>query len=231
MLIVVDKKIPNSAKEKLSELGELFELKSSGIVYPEISGHPDIFMCQTSNGLIVAPNAPDELIAVLNKNKISFKFGQKNLAAKYPETSYYNAVSNSNIFIHNLSFTDSYLLSAVEEQKKISVNQGYCRCNLLALDTGNFVCSDSGILKTLKNNNYNVFFVSPKKIRLPGFSYGFFGGATGIYHDKVFLIGSLNFLEEGRDLKKWLESQNYQIIELYNGPLFDGGSIIFLETN
>ena len=60
MLFIVDSKISDSAKKILSSFGELLELKTKGLVYPAISGHPDIFFCQTEDELVIAPNLPQE---------------------------------------------------------------------------------------------------------------------------------------------------------------------------
>jgi hypothetical protein len=65
MLIIVDHKISQRAKEKLSQYGDLVELRTEGITYPAISGHPDIFFCQSADKLIVAPNLPEEYLAKL----------------------------------------------------------------------------------------------------------------------------------------------------------------------
>ncbi len=68
MVIIVDKKISQAAKEMLSSFGELLELKTDGITYPAISGHPDIFFCQAGDKLIVAPNLPEEYLSKLKSS-------------------------------------------------------------------------------------------------------------------------------------------------------------------
>ena len=62
MLIIIDQKIPQEAKNRLSDFGELFLLESKNIVYSAISGHPDIFIFQMDNHLICSPNSPSNLI-------------------------------------------------------------------------------------------------------------------------------------------------------------------------
>ena len=80
MLIIVDKKIPEEAKKRLTsdELqlsGFLVELETNDLAYPAISGHPDIFFCQTPQTLVVAPNLPARYINVLKEHKISYVKG------------------------------------------------------------------------------------------------------------------------------------------------------------
>jgi hypothetical protein len=75
--------------------GGLMELETSGITYPAISGHPDIFFCQTPAGLIVAPNLPEEYFSLLDQHKIKYQKGENPLGKAYPQTSPYNAVVTS----------------------------------------------------------------------------------------------------------------------------------------
>ncbi|MGE5681646.1 MAG: DUF6873 family GME fold protein [Bacillota bacterium] len=229
MLILVDKKIPDGAKENLSKYGELLELSTSGITYEAISGHPDIFFFKSPDKLFVAPNLPNEYFEILNKYAVPFKKGSSPVEAKYPLSARYNAVADDNYFIHNLKITDQTILQELSDIKHlISVNQGYCRCSLLALKNNSFITSDSGIYKALLKENLNSLLVDTKQVLLPGFSHGFFGGACGIFENKIFLIGSLKYVQDAENIKKYTSYLNYEIIELYNGPLFDGGGIFFI---
>jgi len=109
----------------------------------------------------------------------------------------------------------------------IHVNQAYTRCNLLPLKNNNFITSDKGIYSALTAYNLNVLYVNPKSILLPGFKNGFFGGACGTYKDQFFVIGSLASFMESEKVRILLHDLGYQIVELYDGQLYDGGSLVF----
>ena len=49
----------------------------------------------------------------------------------------------------------------------------------------------------------------------------------GVHGNMVFIIGSLDHHHEGNSIRSFLENLKYEIIELYDGPLYDGGSILF----
>jgi hypothetical protein len=98
----------------------------------------------------------------------------------------------------------------------------------LALKENNFITSDEGIYKTLISHGLKTLLVSTNNIILPNHRYGLFGGTCGIHEDKVFFIGSLANYKDGNKVRNFLESLGYCIIELYNGDLFDGGTILFL---
>jgi hypothetical protein len=229
MLIIIDKNIPEEAKRNLQHYGELVLLETNSITEPSISGHPDIFFCKTGKGLITAKNLPEKLKNILKQQNISFTEGASDVLAVYPDAAHYNAVITKTHLIHRSDITDKEILNDCSELKKIHVSQGYTRCSMLSLDENNFITSDEGIYKTLISLRFECLLVSAKDIILPGQRYGFIGGACGILEDRLFVIGNLKHHKDGEIIRKFAGLQGYSIIELYDGPLFDGGSIIFIQ--
>jgi len=228
MFIIIDKRIPELAKKRLTEHGKLIELSTNGIGYEAISGHPDIFFCKVSDYLVTAPNLPETLWIKLQELKESrILFGNNTVGNIYPETAHYNAVVTDNCLIHNLSLTDKKILDLCKDKEQIHVEQGYTRCNLLSLKNNHFITSDRGIEKTLINHGKTALYVNPENIKLPGFPHGFFGGVCGVLGDEVLIIGRINYLKESSEIGIFLKKLGYQLIELYKGSPFDGGGIIF----
>jgi len=227
MLIIADHRLPKEAIEKLHSMGELFLLKTSGIVYESISGHPDIFICQTPNNVIVAPNATKELLEFLTHHHQPFVIGNTNPALQYPQTAAYNAFVDESIVVHNLQITDPTILQLTGFHQHINVEQAYSRCNLIKIKDL-FITSDKGIEKALKAHNKEVFFVCPSTITLPSHKHGFIGGCSGIWQSKWVVTGSLRHLPQGDALKAELAHRGIDCVELFEGNLFDGGSILFL---
>jgi hypothetical protein len=235
MLIIVDKRMPDGAKRNLRKYGELIEFATSGITYEAISGHPDIFFCQTPAGLVVAPNTPGHYLALLKENGISYRMGESGVNGKYPGTAGYNAVVNGHTIIHNTALTDQAIPDFLQKNSAdnvihyINVKQGYTRCNLLQLNGNHFLTSDKGIESTLKENGSNVLYVSPQGILLPGFNHGFFGGCCGFWQNNLFIAGSLDLIQEAKKVREFVQSLDISIIELYDGPLYDVGGILQLR--
>jgi hypothetical protein len=228
MLIIADKKIPGEAKEKLSGYGTLLELETAGIVYPAISGHPDIFFCQTPRGLVVSPSLPEKTLQIIRQQKLQFVTGNLTSHTAYPASVHYNAAISHHHLVHRLEFTDPVILQNCHALKKIPVKQAYTRCNLLLLKDDRYITSDQGIHKNLQRSGLEGIFVSPAGIILPGFPNGFIGGAMGLLNDTIFVIGKLEYFPEGSSVRRFLEDLSYTIIELYQGPLMDGGGIVIL---
>jgi hypothetical protein len=228
MIILVDNRIPDEAKSELANYGVIILFSTEGITYPTISCHPDIFFCKMNDKLIVAPNVPDKYKNILAKKAISFVEGESPVGDKYPETAKYNALCTEKYLIHNFRYTDFVISDIAGDIELIHSGQGYTRCNLLALKNDHFITSDGGISRVLNGYNLKNLFVEPNDILLPGMKHGFFGGACGVHENKVFIIGSLRKFKEGEKVRDFLQSLEYAVVELYDGPLFDGGSILFL---
>ena len=230
--IIADSRMPEEAKKNLKKLGNVLFLNPTEITYNSISSHPDIFFFQKDDALIYAPNAPKRIIKELKKRKIKLIEGKKEVGKKYPETVPYNAVGIGNLLIHNLKHTDETILSSYENH--INVNQGYTRCNLIALNENAFITSDLAISRQLSAVNsqsqssiVKVLYIDPKQIKLEGQKNGFFPGCCGVWKNNLIVCGSTKYLKEKEELDKILQDNNFNLIELYDGELIDVGSIFF----
>ena len=237
--IIADARMPEEAKKNLKKLGDVLFLNPTEITYKSISAHPDIFFFQGKDGLVYAPNAPKRIIKELKKRKIKLTEGKKEVGRKYPKTVPYNAVGIGNTLIHNLKHTDSTILSLYENH--IHVNQGYTRCNLVALKEGVFITSDESICKVaesqsrkdaesgfcVQSSEFRVLYINPKQIKLEGHDHGFFPGCCGVWKNNLIVCGSTKHLKEKAELDKFLKDNDFNLIELYDGELVDVGSIFF----
>ena len=227
-LILCDKRLPSPAKVRLADFGEVIEISSEDITYAAISGHPDVFCCPVGETLVVSPALPSEYTEIFTVNAIKWIYGTKPNGFTYPDSACYNAVVTDHLLIHNLTITDPKILELAGTRKQIHVNQGYTRCNLLPLPGEKFITSDKGIFAVLTHEGFEVLYVNPDGILLEGFSNGFIGGVCGVSDNNVFIAGSLSFFPEGQKIKDFLSRHSLNIIELYDGHLFDSGSIIFI---
>jgi len=229
MLIVIDERIPFEAKKRLANFGKLVEFETQNITYPAISGHPDIFLCQTPHSLICAPNLPEKYVALFESENILFQIGENKVGEEFPDTVFYNCVVSEDFLLHKKPYTDPQILAHSKQLEFIEIPQAYTRCSLMALPSQNFITSDKGIEKALKRHKLNVNYFSPEEILLPGMQHGFIGGALGLNTGKLFVIGNPDFHSWGTQFKALINQQALELISLYDGPFFDGGGIFFLE--
>jgi len=228
-LIITDKRMPLPAKNMLKTIGNPVFLQTDLLVYKSISGHPDIFICQGDDGLVVAPGLPSEILKPLADTGIRVIKGLVDPGKTYPESARYNAVVTPDFIIHNLKITDPVIFETFPGRKHLHVNQGYTRCNLLALGNDHFITSDHGIERTLRKEGKMVLFADPAPVRLKGQKNGFFPGCCGIFRDKVLIAGSLNHHPQKSDILDFIETAGMEIHELFTGELTDVGGISVIQ--
>lgn len=229
MLIVIDKRIPEEAKERLSKFGTLVELSTHNITYPAISCHPDIFLCQTAESLVCAPNLPKKIFSFFDQNRITFTVGINPVGSSFPETSFYNCLATANYLFHKKGHTEEQILEQCKKLTFINLPQAYTRCGLIEISTNVFLTSDKGIEKVLKKNQLEVHYFSPKEIILPTMPHGFIAGALGLSDGKLFILGNPKYHSWEKEFNTLMKKQKLEIISLYDGPFFDGGGIFFLK--
>ncbi len=227
-IAIIDKRAPQKAIEKLQENFEVFEFISKDLTYPSIAGHPDIFITEINGNYILAPNSPKDLVELFKKHKISFTFGAKNVGKDVENSTQYNCIVRGNTLFHKQGFTDETITKNIT--KTIKLPQAYTRCNMFALPDKSCITSDMGIHKSLQKNNIESHYFSSESILLPPHKNGCIGGILGIFENKLHIIGSLKNIPDGKKIQKLTSSKNIELIELYDGNLYDGGGIFFLES-
>jgi hypothetical protein len=228
MLIIVDQRIPEEARENLASYGQVLGLQTGGIVYDAISGHPDIFMCLVPGGVVVADGLPISISSVIaGLAGVHVIHGNRAPGNKYPLSAAYNAVVDGSRAIYNPRVTDTAIQQCCRQLDIIPVKQGYTRCNLAALGGDVFITSDQGIQRSLIRRGLKSFYTDPQGIVLPGLANGFFGGACGVSDKKLFINGSLRRYNAHRVVEEAAKAAGLDIVELCDGPLYDGGGIFF----
>lgn len=229
MLILADARFPERVKKGLRQYGEVVPFASKGIVYEAISGHPDIFFCKTPSDLVAAPNTPPEMLKKIHDAGIKTVEGEFPVGATYPDSARYNAFAGSGCLVHRKGLTDRRITETTQGLTSIFVGQGYTRCNLTEAG-GLFITSDRGIENALQKEGKEIFYIDPSVVKLPGQKHGFFGGCTGFYKNIFFMAGSARHFSKGAALVEMLTARGVEVCELYDGPLWDGGSILFLDA-
>ncbi len=229
MLILADARFPEGVKKGLRRYGEVVPFASTGIVYEAISGHPDIFFCKTPAGLVAAPNTPPGILKKIHDAGVKMVVGELPVGATYPESARYNAFAGSSCFVHRQGLTDRRIMENTKGLTTIFVEQGYTCCNLTEAG-GLFITSDRSIENALRMAGKEILYIDPTVVKLPGQKHGFFGGCTGFHKDILFVVGSARHFPDGTTLLEKLMGRGIEVCELYDGPLWDGGSILFLEA-
>ncbi len=154
------------------------------------------------------------------------------IGKRYPENIMLNFLYYNNALYGKLSAISTELKNYCKNKniKIINVNQGYCRCSTLAVNSNSFITADGGIEKALINDGAKVLRISEENIRLEGFNYGFIGGAGGTINDSVFFFGNIESHPDYESIENFINKHNKKIkIICKEMPLTDIGGIVKLE--
>ena len=194
-----------------------FTEKLDAVAEP-VAYHPDLIMCK---------------LGVEDETPV-FHGDASKLGSAYPADILYNACCTGHYFIHNLKYTAPELLAASEQvahhMKKpllpVSVPQGYTKCNIVCVDENSIITSDAGIEKSCVSAGMSVLLIRPGPVLLPGYSYGFLGGASGRIGDKIVFNGDLSAHPDFNVISAFIESRGLSCVYFKDYPLTDIGSII-----
>lgn len=204
------------------KFGEVVNFKTDNIVYDAISGHPDIFFHKVDNTIIFAPNTPQRYIEILKTTSLTLIKGEKALGFRYPETIFYNAVASQKKLYCHSKFIDKSLINAHASKEIVHLNQGYAACNMV-VGPQLILASDKGICNITEAQYFN-----PSEIQLEGVKNGFIGGSCVVFMDKLLLFGSMKHISQSSIIEMFAKENKLNIIELYSGPLVDGGGLLWV---
>lgn len=196
------------------------EMHSAGYRLREVEGgngtaietHADLYYCRLGADTD-APVFSGEISAV---------------GKTYPADCIYNAACTGRFFIHKLDITDKVLLKAAEEMGMILVDvpQGYSKCSVVVVDETGIITSDMGIAKKCEGAGVDVLTVEAGHIALPGFKYGFIGGASGRIGDRIYFEGDLSSHPDFEKIVDFIDSRGLKAVYNKEMPITDIGSIV-----
>jgi hypothetical protein len=229
MYAIIDKRSSQELKNNLSKyVDDVFEFSSKDITYNSISCHPDVFIFQDENQLIIAPNAPLGLVNFLNNKKVNYSFGVKPVGEHLDESVLYNSLVTKNYFFCKQGKPDVSIQNQTAAKQVINLPQSYTRCCMFNVDN-NIITSDLGIVKVLESKKIEHFYFDPSQITIKEHKNGFIGGTAGVVEDSVFFLGNILKHKDGKALQQYITKQKKDVICLGNDFLYDGGAIFFVS--
>lgn len=229
MYAIIDKRTSSEIKRNLKKhVKDIFELSSEEVTYNSISGHPDIFLFQDENKLVIAPNTPKKLINFLDKKNINYTNGKKTVGKSLDDSVLYNCLSTEKYFFCKKNKPDISIQKRCSGKIFIDLPQSYARCSMFAIDD-KIITSDMGIVKVLATTNLDCFYFNPSEIRIIDHKNGFVGGTMGMVDNKVFFLGNLLKHNDGKALYKYITDLGKEVVCLDDDYLYDGGGIFFVS--
>jgi len=230
MYAIIDKRTPLAVKKNLEKYtSDIFEFSSNEITYNAISGHPDIFMFQDTNKLILAPNTPKKLINFLDKKAVNYSFGTNPVGKSLDSSVLYNCLSTQKYFFCKKGKPECSIEKWCSSKQLVNIPQSYARCSMFAVEN-KIITSDKGIVKVLERSQLEYFYFDPSEITIKDHKNGFIGGTVGATDNKLFFLGNILKHKDGKALDKYLSALGKQVICLGNDYLYDGGGLFFVSS-
>lgn len=206
--------------EKLSEKYEIRKLPPCDDLAGPVSKHADMLTGVLDGRLIVTRSYYEKNAALFSD--CDPLITDERHGGKYPADILLNFIDTKNAVIGYKKAITKLINKPV-----INVKQGYTRCStLICRDFA--VSADKGILSALSSLGYDTLQISPGHIVLPGYDFGFIGGASFADGDTVNFFGSLSYHPDGEKIRAFIEKRGVNMIELSDDPLTDyGGAVIY----
>lgn len=221
----MDEEIINALRRKFPQKNLIKSFPLTSISAP-LNTHPDIQIhFLNSNTAVCAPECYD-YYAQFSKNIDNLLCGTLVPENTYPLDVAYNVARVGNYVISNIRYTEPKIIEYYQSHGYTILNtkQGYAKCNLCIADRYAVITEDANIYSVLSDVlNIECLAVEKGNVLLPGYPYGFIGGASGLVEDTLVFTGKIT----DNRIIKFLEEREIDFFEAGNGQLKDFGSIIF----
>lgn len=230
---IIDFRTSEEEKCNLINLGyEILICPPSKLLYDAVCGHPDMLLhIVDTKTIMVHKDISQNFVNELKALGFNIVFSKNSLKDTYPEDIILNSVSFSDLFIHNIQYTDNNLLNYMSNKTSINVKQGYTKCSTAIVSRNSIMTSDKTIAKALSKENIDVLLLPPGDILLPGLNYGFIGGCCGLLDENsMAFYGDLNYYAFGQEVMDFLKKYDVKPIFLRKGKLIDRGSLFIIRS-
>ena len=197
-----------------------------------VSCHPDMVLYPAGKGLLVcAPEVYEAYERILSPFGINLVQGERTLSVCYPEDIAYNVLHAGGAAFALWEKTDAKIQELIKKQgiSMYRTAQGYARCSALSF-ADCLVSADPSLCQAAEKAGLCVLQITPGNILLPGYSYGFIGGASGVMEDNtIAFFGDLGLHPEGERIRSFIQEHGFSILEIAGRPLTDVGTILRID--
>jgi len=232
-LVIINPETPEDIQKALSDLGHIpVKIPLCHDVASPLKGHPDLQICFIQNYAIHNPLLPEDFLAVL-KPHVSLIKGKSLLQETYPDDIPYNVIITKYGALHLQSKTDSSIkdILKVLSIPLFNIKQGYGKCSTAIVNENSIITSDAGIHQKALSISLHSLLIEQGHIVLPGYKYGFIGGATGCDSETFYASGTLEDHPDYKKILAFLAQCNMKYIELSKNRAIDLGSFFFIKES
>lgn len=191
--------------------------------------HADLSFFYAGKNVIFLYPSMKSFAEKLEKYGFDVRFVSDKQGDKYPFDVPLNISRSGKKAIANIDTASKDVLKYLTENdfEIISVRQGYTSCSCVFADDNHLITDDESIYRKSSGKIKNVLLLKKGKVKLPGFEYGFIGGASGVISGEYVFFNGSDYVYP--DIREFLSDTEIKIVDLADGELFDIGSIIITD--
>ena len=207
----------------LRDLAKVLWIPDNPCLDDRVAGHADLSVFIHKNNAVVSEAEEfDCLVNLLTIKGIKTDRSQKQ-GAVYPADAGLCVSVVGNTWIFNPKTTDP-AIQRLAGNSKINTAQGYTRCSICPVSDTALITSDQDIAVKARHAGLDVLSISPGNIVLPGYPYGFIGGASiRIDPATIAFTGTLKDHPDRERMKAFLAKYGQTALYLTDRPVFDIG--------
>lgn len=237
--VIIGEKYCNILQNGIKSLGinALF-MPDNPYVDDRLSGHADLSVLHLGgNRLLLAPYLKRSSFSQqLEDRGFDIRFADIEQSALYPNDAQMNVCILGDKVIYNPKTVPDTMVKYLTIENgaiQISSRQGYSRCSVCVVNDNAIITADEGICRSAKAHGIDVLKIMPGYIDLPGFDYGFVGGASFKISDtKLAFTGGLDRHPDAEQIIEFTSLHNVDIVYITDKPAFDiGGAIPITEAS
>ncbi len=194
-----------------------------------IQGHPDLQVFIHANKLFCQPDISRDFLDKAENHVEVIKCTER-LSHIYPGDVYYNIAIAGNSAFHREDLTSGLIADYLRQNgiSILNVRQGYSRCSVVPLNSNHIITADRGIHNSAISNNVDSLLITQGYVDLPGYRYGFLGGAAGIFENTLYFTGRLDHHPDYEKIMEFIASCRIDVCFLSENRVIDLGSILFI---
>lgn len=227
--LLCSENIRHEDESSLTELFSVIKLRPFRLIGEAVASHADMLLCPIGGRLAVHGLYYAENKDLFEQAKIKTVMANESASEKYPDDILLNGLFLSQNLYGRIDKLSSLLTDFASE--KIFVKQGYTRCSVCKINENAIITADKTIADAASSHGVDVLTISPGHVTLDGYDYGFIGGASFTYRDKIFFFGRIEDHPDYLKMRDFAEKHSAKLISLSDLPLCDiGGGVIYEET-
>ena len=223
MKLLAGKNTPKNILLPLAGRGfSLCLLPPSDFLDTPVCTHADMLTFQYKDKIIIGKEYYRSNKALLDSCSLPLETVDIDAASPYPHDIPFDCFNLGDTLFCKENSTPDVIKSLFS--RVVNVNQGYARCSCVILPDMSVITSDKTIFSAVKKEGYDPLYIECKEITLPGYKYGFIGGASLVYEDTVCFTGDIFLLSAGKMIYEFCIDHGCRVDCLTNNIPFDCGS-------